>query len=208
MQFCHHPQLFSFEQQSLHRWLQAVCCSKARGSVRTAAERKAAEREAAERHADEARVLAIILANDYDASEAVKQGSKKQKKSDQGLERMRSHAMATADRESCIQRALDLADARVVAAESSASAVEQPKFGTGQAVLKWWAHWFADTGVNKMPMQLKGKKRPAWYSAEIIRCAEILDITYDGLRTADHMLPDGTGPLTLRPCLRTISCFT
>ena len=58
--------------------------SRARGSVRTAAEREAAEREAAEREAGErdavhARVLASIDANDSLACQLTGQLSKKQR---------------------------------------------------------------------------------------------------------------------------------
>ncbi|CAE8635224.1 unnamed protein product [Polarella glacialis] len=113
--------------------------SRARGSVRTAAEREAAEREAGERDAVHARVLASIDANDFLAYQLTGQLSKKQRQLDKAVRHMSRKAMVSVDRESLIQNAFDLADARAVSAESSAVSVPEPKFSAGQSVLQWWA---------------------------------------------------------------------
>ena len=40
-----------------------------------------------------------------------------------------------------------------------------PLFRPGQSVLHWWASWMQD---DALPSQHGKKKRPAWYSAEIV----------------------------------------
>ena len=98
--------------------------------------------------------------------------------------------MLKADRESAIQRALDLgiqsaldlADARV--ALSSQVDAPQPKFATGQSVLQWWASWFSTTGPGQMK-QFNTKSRPKWYSSEIISVGHFQD-SYAGGRVTGH----------------------
>jgi hypothetical protein len=90
-----------------------------------------------------------------------------------------------------VREALDRADARAVAAESSAAAGEAgrspAKFATGQSVLQWWAMWFANCPFGEAPKQISKKKgRPSWYSAEIISYSGRMDIIYAGVRTAGH----------------------
>ena len=59
------------------------------------------------------------------------------------------------------------AEARIVAAQSpAAAATMKPRFRAGQSVLQWWASWFKNGGPP--PKSYRKKKRPAWYSGEIV----------------------------------------
>ena len=147
--------------------------SRARGSVRSAADRDAAERDA--------RVLATIHANDALAVAELGRQNKKARNQHRGLLFEIRAAMSYADRECLIQHALDQAHVRAVSAESSAVAVPEARFKAGQSVLQWWASWFKDENVfGAAPA--KGKKRASWYSAEIIRPDGIKSIHYAGGR--------------------------
>ena len=55
-------------------------------------------------------------------------------------------------------------DERVIESESSSSR-PPPKFSCGQIVHHWWASWMCSP--ERAPQELKKKKRPEWYSAQI-----------------------------------------
>ena len=62
------------------------------------------------------------------------------------------------------------AEAWIVAAQSPAArACSEPRFRAGQSVLQWWANWFKNEGPA--PKAYSKKKRPAWYSGEILNPA-------------------------------------
>ena len=59
------------------------------------------------------------------------------------------------------------AEARIVAATTMASRPStEPLFRAGQSVLQWWASWFKTGGPT--PKGKGRKKRPQWYSGEIV----------------------------------------
>ena len=59
------------------------------------------------------------------------------------------------------------AERRIVAATSKASRPStQPLFSVGQSVLQWWASYFKTNGAP--PKGKRSKKRPQWYSGEIV----------------------------------------
>ena len=62
--------------------------------------------------------------------------------------------------------------------ETSAFALPQGLFATGQAVHHWWASWFK--GAEKPPEQLKGKARPSWYDAQIVAALGVKRVKYAG----------------------------
>jgi hypothetical protein len=158
------------------------------------------------------RMHSVIGNNDAFALEGHGRQAKKTKKYVEGRELMSKKAMSKADRESDIGRALERADARVVAAdslvaradarveiaESSAAAgvaaaparnldSNSPElFGTGQSVLQWWAGWFSSCLEGATPKQINRKHRPSWYSAEIIAYVGYRSIVYAGVSTAGH----------------------
>jgi hypothetical protein len=72
-------------------------------------------------------------------------------------------------RVSSLQEAHDLVDRALLAAEQHV-ARPQPLFRVGQSVHVYWASWFAGCGPGKAPLQLSGKKRPSWFSSEIVTC--------------------------------------
>ena len=60
------------------------------------------------------------------------------------------------------------AEIRIVAATSKDSRPStQPLFSVGQSVLQWWASYFKTNGAP--PKGKRSKKRPEWYSGEIVR---------------------------------------
>ena len=150
--------------------------SRARGSVRSAADRDAA--------AHDARVLATIHANDASAVAELGLQNKKARNQHRGLLFEIRAAMSYADRECLIQHALDQAHVRAGSAESLAVSVPEARFKAGQSVLQWWASWFKDPNVFGAALLAKGKKRASWYSADIIRPDGIKSIHYAGGRRA------------------------
>ena len=136
--------------------------------------------------ANNARFRFIVNAND-ELTTALSKDNRILRNTDRGaMHKCRKYILA-ADRESAIQRALDLgfqsaldlADARV--ALSSQVEATQPKFATGQSLLQWWASWFSTTGPGQMK-QFNTKSRPKWYSSEIISVGHFQDISYAGGR--------------------------
>ena len=45
----------------------------------------------------------------------------------------------------------------------------EPRFSAGQSVLQWWASWFKEDTAK--PKQYKKKRRPTWFSGEILNPA-------------------------------------
>ena len=84
--------------------------------------------------------------------------SRKYRKLEEAMARNENKKMKTAALE-CGSR-----DERVIESESS-SARPPPKFSCGQSVHHWWASWMCSP--ERAPQQLKQKKRPAWFSAQI-----------------------------------------
>jgi hypothetical protein len=113
--------------------------STARDFVRSAAVLQEAQLEAADADAAQGGVLVSIHANDYLASEALGQLSKKLRNHFMSILHMTRLAMSAADRESLIQRAIDLAHARFLPLDSLSVAVPESKFKTAQSVVQWWA---------------------------------------------------------------------
>ncbi|CAE8682990.1 unnamed protein product [Polarella glacialis] len=150
--------------------------SRARGSVRSAADRDAAEHDA--------RVLATIHANDALAVDELGRQNKKARNQHRGLLFEIRAAMSYSDRECLIQHALDQAHVRAGSAESLAVSVPEARFKAGQSVLQWWSSWFSDPKVSGAAVLAKGKKRASWYSADIIRPDGIQSIHYAGGRRA------------------------
>ena len=62
------------------------------------------------------------------------------------------------------------------ASSSGAPAPPEPKFRPGQSVCHWWASWFKE--CSKAPKQYRGKKRPAWFSGEVL--------SHDGWQTQHY----------------------
>ena len=81
------------------------------------------------------------------------------------------------------------AERRIVAATTKASRPStQPLFRAGQSVLQWWASWFKTNGA---PPKGKGsKKRPQWYSGEIVHPPVWTDgMLYAGFRFTGWLYP-------------------
>jgi len=65
-------------------------------------------------------------------------------------------------------------------------APEPPAFANGQSVLFWWASWFKDCPLGKLPAQYQGTKRPSWYIGEVLNYAGWWRITYAGREYEGH----------------------
>ena len=74
--------------------------------------------------------------------------------------------------EAYVQRLMQMvqrleAELRTVTATSKDSQPStKPLFSRGQSVLQWWANWFKTNG--EPPKGKRKKKRPSWYSGEIV----------------------------------------
>ena len=74
--------------------------------------------------------------------------------------------------EAYVQRLMQMvqrleAEIRIVAATSKDSRPStEPLFKVGQSVLQWWASYFKTNG--EPPKGKRSKKRPHWYSGEIV----------------------------------------
>ena len=81
------------------------------------------------------------------------------------------------------------AEARIVAAQRPVvPPTKKPLFRAGQSVLQWWASWFKTNGP---PPKGKGsKKRPQWYSGEIVHPPVWTDgMLYAGFRFKGWLYP-------------------
>ena len=82
---------------------------------------------------------------------------------------------AEANAAAMLAQAEDLALVAAAAVAASPARLEA-KFQPGQSVCHWWASWFKE--CSKAPKQCRGKKRPAWFSAEVL--------SYDGWQTRHY----------------------
>jgi hypothetical protein len=124
--------LQSFSQAILMASASTDFFSRARDFARSAALLQEAQLEAADADAAQGGVLVSIHTNDYLASEALDQLSRKRKNLFMLILHMTRLAMSAADRRSLIQRAMMPPDALSVA-------VPESNFKTGQSVVHWWA---------------------------------------------------------------------
>ena len=137
------------------------------------------------------RLAAGIIKRDL---EAVDVWSKRRKRGKVGklAERARWLAdrisLAKADRECAIYNQIDRMHVelrKLRATASGVSTIPLPQFMTGQSVLQWWAPWMVD--ATELPKTYKGKKRPAWFCAEVTSYK-----TYETLRYAGQVCTGNT----------------
>jgi hypothetical protein len=141
-----------------------------------------------------ATVSEAIIHRDSVAKKWARNQAKKTRKYVEGREMMVGKKMVAEDRESEIQRVLELAASRTSRAEVALAAAHDsggppvPKnlFGTGQSVLQWWASWFAKCAEGETPKRIGKKLRPSWYSADITSYVGHQTIVYAGVRTTGH----------------------
>ena len=57
--------------------------------------------------------------------------------------------------------------------------IDAPVFPNGASVIQWWASWMKD--AKTPPAKYKGKKRPAWFNAEILTYEGFGSILYAGV---------------------------
>jgi hypothetical protein len=58
----------------------------------------------------------------------------------------------------------------------------RPLYKMGQSVFQWWAPWMCKAPLNELPGTYAGRKRPAWFKAEVLAVMpEPVDIVYSGI---------------------------
>jgi len=89
---------------------------------------------------------------------------------------------AEANAAAMLAQAEDLA--LVAAAAVAASPARPAKFRPGQSVCDWWASWFKE--CRKAPENYGKKKRPAWFSAEVVSYVGWQTMHYAGCQVEAH----------------------
>ena len=123
--------------------------------------------------------------------------NKKARKLALGFEHMEKKRMITEDAISAALQRIEKAEANaaamlaqaedlalVAAAAVAASPARPAKFRPGQSVCDWWASWFKE--CRKAPENYGKKKRPAWFSAEVLSYVGWQTVHYAGFQVEAH----------------------
>ena len=80
----------------------------------------------------------------------------------------------------CEDRRSDLVGLLIVARAAPTTIVptEEPRFSVGQSIIQWWASWMKEIPEGDLPEKIQGKRRPTWFSGEVVQYAGVMSILY------------------------------